>query len=278
VSLKRVWIRSPNYSSRGGTAVRLIVVHTAEGARTYQELGNFFASSSSAVSSQTGIDDTPGTIGEYVKRPDKAWTQANANPYCTSTELCAFAAWTPKDWDQHPTMLENCARWIAEEAAHFGIPIRKLNASQAQGGSAGVCGHVDLGAAGGGHWDPGPDFPWSKVIEMAKSGGGMPEPKPPEEEPGAAWPAPLIAALHDSEGGLVPPEYFIKDASKKSASPGSTYAVWPSGLTRKVSPEERDFLKNELTDGIPTFQSHEDDPGTRLYRMDQALRGMLEKR
>ena len=178
MALNRVWIASPNYSSRGGTGVRLIVIHTAEGATTYQSLGNFFASSSSGVSSHTGIDDTSNTVGEYVRRSSKAWTQGNANPYSTATELCAFAAWTRADWDRHPVMLANCAKWIAEEAAHFGIPVVKLNASQAQGGQAGVCGHVDLGAAGGGHWDPGPDFPWTDVINMAK-GGAAPAPPPP---------------------------------------------------------------------------------------------------
>ena len=74
MTLNRVAIPSPNYSSRGGTAVRLIVLHTAEGALTYQSLGNFFANPSSGVSSHAGIDDTPGTIGVYVKRGDKAWT------------------------------------------------------------------------------------------------------------------------------------------------------------------------------------------------------------
>ena len=59
-------------------------------------------------------------------------------------------------------MLANCAAWIAEECAAFGIPVRKLSAAQAQGGQAGVCGHVDLGAAGGGHWDPGPSSRGSK--------------------------------------------------------------------------------------------------------------------
>lgn len=179
MALQRVWIPSPNYSDRGGTKVRLIVVHTAEGATTYQSLGSFFGSSSSGVSSHTGIDDTPNTVGEYVKRDRKAWTQANANPYSVATELCAFASWTSAEWDRHPTMLSNCAAWIAEEAAHFGIPLVRLNASQAQGGQAGVCGHNELGTAGGNHWDPGPNFPWQRVMDMAKGGGS---PAPPDEE------------------------------------------------------------------------------------------------
>ncbi|HEY2303669.1 MAG TPA: N-acetylmuramoyl-L-alanine amidase [Acidimicrobiales bacterium] len=181
MTLNRVWIPSPNYSSRGGTAVRLIVLHTAEGALSYQSLGNFFANPSSGVSSHVGIDDTPNTVGEYVARANKAWTQGNANPYSVAVELCAFAEWTPAEWDRHPTMLANCAQWIAEEAAAFGIPLTRLTAAQAQGGAAGVCQHVDLGASGGGHWDCGPGFPMDRVIAMAA--GGVPPTPPSEPEP-----------------------------------------------------------------------------------------------
>jgi hypothetical protein len=152
--------------------VRLVVVHTAEGALTYQSLGAFFANPSSEVSSHTGIDDTFGVCGEFVAPGLKAWTQGNANPYSVATELCAFAAWSTDEWWRHPVMLENCAAWIGEECDRFSIPCRRLTAAEAQGGAAGVCGHVDLGAAGGGHWDPGPGFPWADVMEMA--GGSAP--------------------------------------------------------------------------------------------------------
>lgn len=166
--LTRKAIPSPNYSSRGGAAVRLIVLHTAEGATTIEELGSFFASPSAEVSSHTGIDDTPGVVGEYVKRGGKAWTAGSANPVAVQTELCAFAKWSVAEWDRHPAMLETCARWIAEEAAAFDIPIVKLTAAQAQGAGRGVCQHNDLGAWGGGHWDCGSGFPIGDVLARAK--------------------------------------------------------------------------------------------------------------
>ena len=168
--LERRYLPSPNYSSRGGAAVRLIVVHTAEGARSIEELGNFFASSSSGVSSHVGIDDTAGVIGEYVRRGYKAWTQADANPVAVSAELCAFASWTPAEWARHPAMLENCARWIAEEAAYFSLPLEALSPAEAQGAGRGICQHVDLGAMGGGHWDCGSSFPLDDVLELARGG------------------------------------------------------------------------------------------------------------
>jgi hypothetical protein len=117
-----------------------------------------------------GIDDTPGVIGDYVPRDGKAWTQANANPYCVSAELCAFAEWSANEWEHHPVMLSNTAAWVAEEAAVFDIPVVRLTAYDAQHGAAGVCQHVDLGASGGGHWDCGPAFPMDDVIEMARTG------------------------------------------------------------------------------------------------------------
>ena len=174
--IERDPIPSPNYSSRGGTPVRLIVLHTAEGALTYQALGNYFASPSSGVSSHVGIDDTPGRIGVYVARGDKAWTQGDANPYAVAAELCAFAAWSEDEWWLHPDMLANCAAWVAEEAAAFGIPLVALTPAEAQGGASGVCQHADLGAAGGGHWDCGAGLPIQWIIDAAAGraeiGGG----------------------------------------------------------------------------------------------------------
>jgi hypothetical protein len=187
--VNRVWIGSPNYSSRGGAGVRLIVLHSAEGATTFESLGSFFANPSSGVSSHVGIDDTPGTIGEYVSREQKAWTAGNANPVAVQAELCcpsgASAGWSLDDWHAHPTMLANTATWIAEEAAAFGIPIVGLSPSDAQGGAAGVCQHADLGSWGGGHYDLGETFPIGEVLAMA---GGQPAPTPPPAGAAPPWP------------------------------------------------------------------------------------------
>src|SRR5438034_725683 len=107
-------------------------------------------------------------LREDVWRSDKAWTASNANPVSVQAELCAFAEWDAAEWQRHPNMLDNCARWICEEAAAFKLPIVKLTASQAQGTGRGVCQHADLGSWGGGHWDCGPGFPINDVLEAAK--------------------------------------------------------------------------------------------------------------
>lgn len=202
MALQRKAMPSPNYSSRGGSGVRLIVLHTAEGARTIESLGNYFAQSSSQVSSHTGIDDQLGICGEYVRADYKSWTASNANPVAIQTELCAFANWDTAEWHRHPNMLQNAAAWVAEEASRFGIPIVGLNASEAQGGAAGVCDHVDLGDWGGGHWDCGPGFPMNEVLAMA---GGQPgaAPSPPQSSSpggGAAPPFPGTLLMNFTAG------------------------------------------------------------------------------
>ena len=103
-----------------------------------------------------------------------------------SVELCAApisssyacgANWSSDEWNRHDGMLANLADWIREECQHYGLPITKLSANDAQGSGRGVCGHADLGAGGGGHWDPGPNFPWSTVMDMARGGSSAtPEP------------------------------------------------------------------------------------------------------
>lgn len=240
MALKRVWLPSPNYSSRGGSAVRLIVLHTAEGARTYQDLGAFFSSSSSGVSSHVGIDDTLGTIGEYVKRDKKSWTQGNANPYSVSVEQCAFANWTRSEWlNEHANMLANTAAWIAEEATFYGIPIVALTSTQAQDGhSKGVCQHINLGSAGGGHVDcdyGSGNYPINEVIEMAK-GGSTSTPTPTStleddmiiENKGTTYqlvydgPKSYWRTLPDGAAKQIPDNSVIKDD-------GSLLSLWKVG-------------------------------------------------
>lgn len=210
MALKRVWIPSPCYSSRGGSSVRLIIIHTAEGATTYQSLGSFFQNPANQVSSHVGIDDTPNTVGEYVQRPYKAWTAANYNPVGIQAELCAFAKWDSAEWNRHPNMLATTAEWVKEEAAFFGLPLVRLTASQAQGSGRGVCGHVDLGVGGGNHWDPGPSFPMDRVIEMAK---GSPASTPVEGE--------MVASGKNSGGQ---PHVFWVGSNRKQI-----YYRWQSG-------------------------------------------------
>jgi N-acetyl-anhydromuramyl-L-alanine amidase AmpD len=170
-------IESPHHSSRGGQKVRLVVLHTAEGALTTTSLGRYFARPNTQASSHVGIDDH--SIVQYVHYDRAAWTLRSGNKISDNAELCGFARWTRNQWiaDHHP-MLELAARWIRERCNARDIPIRKLNVKQIRDGKAGVIGHVDwtLAMNDGTHSDPGVSFPWDVVIALAS--GDLPDPTP----------------------------------------------------------------------------------------------------
>jgi hypothetical protein len=165
---------SPNSSPRGAAPVRLIILHTAEGARTVAELGNYFAAASVQVSSHVGIDDHG--LEQYVDYDREAWTTRSANPISDNAELCGFAAWTREQWlNEHMPMLKNAASWVAARCTARNIPVVKLTPAEVAAGKPGVCGHVDwtIGMKDGTHTDPGVNFPWDVVISLAQSGGGV---------------------------------------------------------------------------------------------------------
>jgi hypothetical protein len=212
-------------------------------------------------------------VGEYVKRANKAWTAGDANPYSVNSELCGFASWGPGEWQKHPDMLDNCARWIAEECRHYGLPIVKLGPNEASHGGRGVCGHVDVSGPGG-HWDPGPDFPWAKVIAAAKSGGPVYGSEPAPATPVAARPM-----AHYAIGDAMPPDYVIHDTSDGFQGSGNYYACFGSGLVRRMGDTERQ-ANNVGKEGGPAL-IHADfskENSNVFFQMDQAIRGYVSER
>jgi hypothetical protein len=243
VSLERVAIPSPNYSSRKGARVTHIVLHTAQGATTYQSLGNYFAKDSVDVSSHVGIDDTAGVVGEYVRPDGKAWTASAANPWSVQAELCGFAEWDAAEWDRHPNMLANTAAWVAEEAARFGIPIADIAAQAQTSDAMGVCQHADLGPMGGGHWDCGPAFPVGRVLEMA---GGAPSPTPPPSG-GGAPPFPYPAADYLGQARPDPhchSGYYASDQPNVATWQGQMAARgWTIGVDGQYGPQSESVAR-----------------------------------
>lgn len=176
-------IPSPNHSARTGAPVRLVVLHTAEGARDRTSLGRYFQGDVGA-SSHVGID--AAGIEQYVDYSRYAWTLLNGNPISDNAELCAFARWTRDQWmSTSPVdgcanpkgILDNAAKWVAERCKARGIPIRKLTPAQVDQGMSGVIGHADWtysNVGQGDHTDPesghygkGTGFPWDYVIARA---------------------------------------------------------------------------------------------------------------
>lgn len=163
---------------RGGRKIRLVAVHTAEGARTAVALRNFFDGNTNA-SCHTII--SAGNTLDIVPRALAAWTLRSGNNISVNAELCAFAKWTRAQWlsatavdgcENPRAILSRTAAWIRRECVASNVPMVKLTAADVAAGKSGVIGHIDWtnGMKDGSHWDPGPGFPWDVVMAEVRQG------------------------------------------------------------------------------------------------------------
>lgn len=141
-----VWRPSPNFSSRNGVRPDLVVVHTTEG--TYAGAVAWFEQKQSAVSAHFVAKKDGSEVTQMVDLADKAWHVMNYNSRSVGLELEGVEAQglSADEW-------RVAARIVAYLLHHLGLPCRYARA----GVGPGFCGHVDLGAAGGGHHDPTED-------------------------------------------------------------------------------------------------------------------------
>jgi N-acetyl-anhydromuramyl-L-alanine amidase AmpD len=160
---ERVKMNVACQSSRGGVKPRLIVLHSTEGANVpnsvsdLEGLGAYFDRPSTQASSHVAVD-SDGYSAQYVPDGAKAWTCAAFNSVSLNVEQVGFAS--QRSWPDE--QLRKTSQYIAYWSKKYGIPI-------AHSTESGVCQHSDLGAAGGGHHDPGANYPFERVLGMARA-------------------------------------------------------------------------------------------------------------
>lgn len=153
--------------------VRLLGIHTAEGARTDETLGDFMDRVGN-VSYHDGCDDE--SLTRYVTHNRSAWALRSGNKISLNLCTVGFAKWSRSQWLEHKKMLQTTAWWIEKESWDHKIPLRKLSSLEAgkavrdSNHSGGVIGHINYteGTGDGTHWDPGPNFPWDVVMSQAQ--------------------------------------------------------------------------------------------------------------
>lgn len=158
---------SPNQSERTA-AIRLLVLHSTEshnrpGDSDLRAIADYFATPSAQASSHV-ITDANGNSARCVPDSRKAWTQVAFNSYALAIEQIGFAAqgkWSVRE-------LRETARWLARWSHEYGVPLQRGKVSGTTIVHPGVVTHSQLGAAGGGHSDPGAGYPVDRVIRMAR--------------------------------------------------------------------------------------------------------------
>ena len=137
---------SPNFSTRNGGAVDLVVIHDCEGG--YGPSTNWFANRHSQVSAHLVLKEDGSEATQCVALAGKAWHVCNFNSRSVGLEMAGFAkaGYGENEW-------QAAANIIAFLLNHYKLPVRWVPYGQ----GAGFCRHYDLGEAGGGHSDPTTD-------------------------------------------------------------------------------------------------------------------------
>lgn len=162
---------SQNQSARQGATIKLIVLHTTEGAdgkNDLANLGEWFDNPAADVSAHIG-NNVRGMDARYVEDTQKAWTACNLNPVALNIEQIGYASFSKDEWmRKRHLQLKNTAMWIAHWSKKYSIPIERGKTSGIEVKRPGVVQHKDLGSAGCGHEDCGPGYPMRYVILLAR--------------------------------------------------------------------------------------------------------------
>lgn len=163
------------FGSRRGARVRLICLHTSEGARDVRSLAAYLNRPGVNASYHGAVDDN--RYEAYVDYSNAAWALRNGNLCSDNLCLCGFAGWTRAEWLRHPRMLAMAGAWLAERCHARGVPLQRLTDEQTAlavrnpGHVGGIIDHWTYTRAtkDGTHWDVGGLFPWDVVMRHAMS-------------------------------------------------------------------------------------------------------------
>lgn len=170
-----IW--SPNRYVNAATDCRWLVIHTQQGRSSARGLANYCRNPSAGVSYHDAIDELE--MIQMVRYQDAPWSAANANT--VAEHMCfggSFAEWTTEQWldpgldgdgINQDAMMWRGAAWVAWRAQVNDIPLTYVGGTGTKPPAArGIVGHMDLGAWGGGHSDPGVNFPFPVLLGRAQ--------------------------------------------------------------------------------------------------------------
>lgn len=165
-----LWVASPNYSSRGGVAIREAVIHTMQG--SYAGSISWFQNPSSQVSAHYLIRSSDGQITQMVREANKAWHASSHNPYSLGIEHEGYvnnASW-------YTTAMYNASSALVRTwcGRYAGIVCSTAYDGPASGGvvvlpdSIDIKGHQHL--SGATHTDPGINWNWGRYYDLLNPG------------------------------------------------------------------------------------------------------------
>lgn len=158
---------SCNYSSRSGTAVSAVTIHTVQG--SYAGCISWFQNCSAGVSAHYVVRSNDGQVTQMVLESNKAWHVGSENPYTIGIEHEGYI----NDASWYTTAMYNSSADLCRDIANSGygiIPTRTfyISPSQTYSEVLGACtkikGHKNFPNQS--HTDPGVNWDWERYYRL----------------------------------------------------------------------------------------------------------------
>lgn len=163
-----LWVATPtcNYSSRSGTAISAVTVHTIQG--SYAGAISWAQNCSSNVSYHYVERSSDGQVTQMVLEADKAWHVGNENPYTIGIEHEGYvsdASWyTQAMYESSADLVRditNSGYGINPLRTYYGVATSGVNVL---GGCTKIKGHQHY--PNNTHTDPGINWDWEKYYKL----------------------------------------------------------------------------------------------------------------
>lgn len=128
------FIRSPNFSSRNGRAIDMIVLHYTAGATAQGAINTFLTSNNGKRTSAHYIIERNGDIYQMVEDRDKAWHARDANPRSIGIEHVAVTGQRMSMEQERSSVA--LIRWLMQE---YGIKKRNITGHRFAPGNSTIC-------------------------------------------------------------------------------------------------------------------------------------------
>ena len=155
-----------NYSSRSGTTITHVTIHTMQG--SYAGAISWFQNPSANVSAHYNMRASDGQITQSVCEIDKAWHVSNSNPYAVGIEHEGYI--DDPTW-YTSVMYQKSAVLTKDIAARNGIPIIRtydkngdVGVNSISDGCFKIKGHQHFPSQT--HVDPGPYWDWNRYYDL----------------------------------------------------------------------------------------------------------------
>ena len=163
-----LWVATPscNYSSRAGTAISAVTIHTIQG--SYAGAISWAQNCNANVSYHYVVRSTDGQITQMVYEADKGWHVGNANPYAIGIEHEGYVdnpAW-------YTTALYTASAALSKDITQSGYGISPLRTyygpsstgTNTLGSCVSIKGHQHFPSQS--HTDPGINWNWEYYYQL----------------------------------------------------------------------------------------------------------------